>query len=66
MKEIFAVLFAAGFSIWLGGYFFGFKDAPKISISKEVCIQSGLVIYKGDKCTTEEWAKEQVNKLIEK
>ena len=68
MKELITALafITAVTSIWLGGYFFGVKDTTKISISKEVCIQSGLVIYKGNKCTTKEWASEQANKLIEK
>lgn len=36
----------------------------KITISEEVCLDAGLVVYKYNKCTTEEWANEQINKLI--
>lgn len=37
---------------------------PDIIISEEVCLDAGLVVYKYNKCTTEEWASEQINKLI--
>lgn len=36
----------------------------KITISEEVCLDAGLVVYKYNKCTTEEWASEQINKLV--
>lgn len=36
----------------------------EINISENVCLDAGLVIYNNNKCTTKEWADEQVLKMI--